>query len=108
MAETPRLYLPKWSDDIIKEVSRNLVEDWKKTPEQAAKREQVLREHFPEAWVYGYEPLIDKMTNDPKDRHVLAAAVASGTKLIVTTTPRIFPRKLSGPGVLNAKVPRPS
>ena len=26
MAETPRLYVPKWSDDILQEVTRNLVE----------------------------------------------------------------------------------
>jgi predicted nucleic acid-binding protein len=91
MAETPRLYLPKWSDSILAEVSRNLQQKWSKTPEQAARRERVLREHFPEAWVEGYEPLISAMTNDPKDRHVLAAAVSSGSKLIVTYNAKDFP-----------------
>ena len=91
MAETPRLYLPKWSDAIMAEVSRNLQEKWNKTREQAERRERVLREHFPEAWVEGYEPLISAMTNDPKDRHVLAAAVSSGSKLIVTYNAKDFP-----------------
>jgi predicted nucleic acid-binding protein len=91
MAETPRLYLPKWSDAIMAEVSRNLQQKWNKTREQAERREKVLREHFPEAWVEGYEPLISAMTNDPKDRHVVAAAVSSGSKLIVTYNAKDFP-----------------
>lgn len=90
MAETPRLYLPRWSGEILKEVSKNLVQKFGKTPEQAERRERVLREHFPEALVTGYEELTPVMRNDPKDRHVLAACVASGTKLIVTYNQRDF------------------
>jgi predicted nucleic acid-binding protein len=97
MAETPRLYLPKWNDAIMAEVSRNLREKFHKTPEQAARRENMLRKHFPEAWVKGYEPMIDSMTNDPKDRHVLAAAVTSGTSLIVTYNARDFPHSSLDP-----------
>ena len=83
MAETPRLYLPRWSHDIMSEVSRNLTgPKWNKSIQQANKRENMLQAHFPEAWVEGYEPLVSLMTNDLKDRHVLAAAVHSGTKLI--------------------------
>jgi hypothetical protein len=37
--------------------------------------ETELRAHFGEAWISGYEPLIPRMTNDDKDRHVAAAAV---------------------------------
>lgn len=91
MAEVPRLYLPKWSDDILAEISRNLTGKWGKTEAQARRRELALREHFPEALVAGYEALVKQMTNDPKDRHVLAAAVSSGTKLIVTYNGKDFP-----------------
>lgn len=91
MAETPRLYVPKWSDEIMDEVSRNLVSKWKKTPEQAALRERALRAHFPEAWVDEYGSLVPLMTNDPKDRHVVAAAAKSDTKLIVTYNAKDFP-----------------
>lgn len=91
MAETPRLYLPRWSEEIISEVSRNLIKKFNKTDVQAQAREDALREHFPEAWVHDYEPLVDLMTNDPKDRHVLAAAVKSDTKLIVTYNSKDFP-----------------
>lgn len=91
MAETPRLYLPRWSEESIVEVTRNLKAKWNKTPEQAQRREDALRSCFPEAWVTGYEPMIGSMSNDPKDRHVLAAAMVSGTKLIVTYNARDFP-----------------
>ncbi len=37
-----------------------------------------LRDHFGDAWVTGYEPLIEQMANHPKNRHVLAAAVKCG------------------------------
>lgn len=97
MAETPRLYVPKWSDEILREVTRNLVGKWKRTEEQARKREDALRTHFPEALVSGYERLVPTMTNDEKDRHILAAAVASGTKLIVTYNSKDFSRESREP-----------
>jgi len=49
-----------------------------------------LHRHFPEAWVEGFEPLIGGMTNDPGDRHVLAAAVRCHAELIVTYNRRHF------------------
>ena len=39
---------------------------------------------FPDAAVTGYEALITDMTNDPKDRHVLASAVRGGAEVLVT------------------------
>lgn len=91
MAETPRLYLPKWSEETIQEITRNLMGKWDKTPDQAKHREDALRSHFPEALVAGCEQLIPVMKNDAKDRHVLAAAVVSGAKLIVTYNLKHFP-----------------
>ena len=92
MAEAPRLYLPKWSDAIMQEVTRNLIGKFKVEPAKAQRREDEIRRHFPEAWVEGFEPLIEAMTNDPKDRHVLAAAVRSHSALIVTYNRRDFPK----------------
>lgn len=91
MAEAPRLYLPKWSQTIMDEVTRNLIAKWGMAPEKARRREEELRRHFPEAWVEGFEPIIDAMTNDPGDRHVLGAAVRSHSELIVTYNRRHFP-----------------
>ena len=91
MAEAPRPYLPKWSQTIMDEVTRNLIAKWEMPVDKARRREEEMRRHFPEAWVEGFEPLIDTMTNDPGDRHVLAAAVRSHCELIVTYNRRHFP-----------------
>ncbi len=58
MAEAPRLYLPKWSQMIMDEVTRNLIAKWDMAPEKAHRREEELRRHFPEAWIEGFEPLM--------------------------------------------------
>ncbi|WP_285726063.1 hypothetical protein [Psychromicrobium xiongbiense] len=47
---------------------------------------------LPDALVRDYQSLIPAMTCDPKDRHVLAAAVRSSAKLIVTFNIRDFPQ----------------
>lgn len=47
--------------------------------------------YFPDARVTGYESLIGSMTNHPKDRHVLAAAVAGRADVLVTENIRDFP-----------------
>jgi hypothetical protein len=45
-----------------------------------------MNRHFPDAEITGYEQLVDSMTNDLKDRHVLATAVRGGAELLVTET----------------------
>jgi hypothetical protein len=74
------------------EVNRNLAENFGLTEEQVAYRESEIRRHFPEAWVEGHEDLISAMTNDPKDRHVLAAAVRCNAEVIVTQNVKHFPK----------------
>ena len=92
LAEHPRFYLPQWTDEIMEEVTRNLVSKWNKTPEQAAHRGAALRNAFPEAWVDdGYKSITVLMTNDLKDRHVVAAAVRSKSEVIVTFNKKHFP-----------------
>jgi predicted nucleic acid-binding protein len=105
MAETPRLYIPKWSDETLHEMSRNLIGKWNKTLEQANRREDALRKYFPEALVRGYGHLIPVMKNDQKDRHILAAAVASGTKLIVTYNSKHFPKNCLDPYEIECQGP---
>jgi len=90
LAAAPRLYLPKWTDQIMAEVSRNLIENFNISEEKTAYRESEIRRHFPEAWVDGYEDLIPAMTNQAKDRHVLAAAVRARAEIIVTYNRKDF------------------
>jgi len=46
---------------------------------------------LPDARVTSYEELIGSMTNHPKDRHVLAAAVAGRADILVTENLKDFP-----------------
>jgi hypothetical protein len=47
--------------------------------------------YFPDARETSYEKLISSMTNHPKDRHVLAAAVAGRADVLVTENLKDFP-----------------
>ena len=78
------LYEIRWSEKIIQEVKRNLVDDQRCTGKQARYLTDQMAAAFPEAVVTGYEKLIEGMTNDAADRHVLAAAIAAGANVIVT------------------------
>jgi predicted nucleic acid-binding protein len=83
-------YRPLWSADILTELRRNVVEAG--IPADRVDRRIAQMSHsFPDATVTGYDSLIDGMTNDPKDRHVLAAAVRANAEVIVTFNLRDFP-----------------
>ena len=97
LAEPPRLYVPRWSDDIIAETVRNLERRIGLSSEKTAYLVGQLRKHFGDSWVTGYESLIGRMDNHPKDRHVLAAAVRCGASVIVTYNQRDFPTVATAP-----------
>jgi hypothetical protein len=105
LAAGPRLYLPKWSDQIMVEVTRTLQENFGLSPQKAMYRESEIRRHFPEAWIEGYENLIPSMTNHPKDRHVLAAAARVGVRVIVTYNLKDFPSSSLAPYAITAQGP---
>jgi len=91
------LFRPRWSATILDEMERNLVSDGRCSPAQAADLRSALEAVFPEAEVTGYEELVSQMTNHPKDRHVLAAAVASDAEIIVTSNLKDFPATACDP-----------
>jgi predicted nucleic acid-binding protein len=99
------LYRPYWSEAILEEVRRNLVENRLTDEHRAQRLVDTLRRAFPEATVQGLEPLIDSMTNDPDDRHVLAAAVAAGAPVIVTMNLRHFSDEALAPFGVEAQSP---
>ncbi len=90
LAEPPRLYEPKWSEEIIREATRTMESKLGWPRSLTVYLEAELRAHFAEAWIRGYEALIPQMTNDEKDRHVLAAAVHHQVPIIVTFNLRHF------------------
>ena len=90
LAEPPRLYDPKWTEEIIRETIRTLESKLGWPAYLTAHLQTELHAHFGEAWISGYEPLIPRMTNDEKDRHVLAAAVHGEAPIIVTFNLRHF------------------
>ena len=99
------LYRLHWSDMILEEVRRNLVAQERTTELQAQRLITVMDEAFPDAAVRGFESLVEQMTNDPKDRHVLAAAVRAGAQVIVTANLRDFPQPALDPYEVEAQSP---
>jgi predicted nucleic acid-binding protein len=84
------VYRPLWSPMVMAELERNLARRGLEEKRITHRLEQ-MNEAFPDALVTGYEALVDEMVNDPKDRHVLAAAVRGGAEVLVTENLRDFP-----------------
>lgn len=97
------LYQLRWSDAILSEVARNLIENDLTSADDASDLIDVMRVFFPEALMTGFDDLIDTMTNDPKDRHVLAAAVHAHAKIIVTENLRDFGEETLAPYAIEAQ-----
>jgi predicted nucleic acid-binding protein len=84
-------YRPLWSATILEETRRTMIEKLGLAQSKTDWRLDMMRESFIDAEVSGYEDLIPVMENDPKDRHVLAAAVREKAEVIVTFNLRHFP-----------------
>lgn len=85
------LFQPLWSEQILDEVQRNLPK-LGIDADKAARRVGLMRDSFGnEALVSDFDHLIDQLACDPKDRHVLAAAVQGGADTIATFNLKDFP-----------------
>jgi len=93
LAEEPAFFTPKWSPHIIEELQRTLKGKLGRSQAQTERRIETMKLFFPDAMVAGYEGLIASMTNDPKDRHVVAAAVRCGAHAIVSDNVKHFPKE---------------
>ena len=76
----------RWSDEILDEVTRNVVADH---PDIDAARFVehtigAMRRAFPAALARASAELIQTLDNDPKDRHVAAIALSASADAIVT------------------------
>jgi hypothetical protein len=71
-----------WTEKILGEAENALIRNGKNDPVRIAKRFADIRTWFPESMITGHDALIDSMTCDPKDRHVLAAAIGNVDQLV--------------------------
>lgn len=85
------LYTPKWSEHIFDEW-KSVMERKGIVKEVAVKRVEIANKAFPDALVENYDGLISALKlPDPKDCHVLAAAIKTNANIIVTNNIKDFP-----------------
>lgn len=87
------LYQARWSDRILDECFRNVIEHRPDlNPERLARTRRFMTAALPAAMIIGYEDSVDDYDlPDPNDRHVLAAAVATKATVLVTNNLDDFP-----------------
>ncbi|MEL6865105.1 MAG: PIN domain-containing protein [Bacteroidota bacterium] len=97
------LYTPKWS--------RHIFDEWKEVMRRRGIEEKEIQKRinwanlaFPDAMVKNYEVLIGGLRlPDPKDCHVLAAAIKTNANIIVTNNLKDFPAEYLATFGLSAK-----
>lgn len=82
------IFQPLWSQKILDELRKNVLEG--RPDAKIDRRIEAMIEAFPDAIVSGFEPIESMLDNDPKDRHVLAAAIVRGAETIVTHNVKDF------------------
>ncbi|HZB29579.1 MAG TPA: PIN domain-containing protein [Streptosporangiaceae bacterium] len=97
----------KWTNAILDEMQHNLAANRPDIPVEKLTRLRVLMNAaLPDALVEDYEPLIETLKlPDPKDQHVLAAAIKSQAQVIVTSNLKDFPAAMLAPWNVEAKSP---
>lgn len=98
-------YAPLWSPGVLAELHTVLEREAGLTPAAAQRRITHMDTAFPHANVHGYDHLVDAMTCDPKDRHVLAAAITGGAEVLVTANLADFPPASLAPHHVTASHP---
>jgi len=97
----------KWSEMILDECFRNIVEarpDLK--PEALDRTRTLMNRAVPDCLVESYEDLVDGLSlPDADDRHVLAAAIRASAQVIVTFNLKDFPDAARAPYGIEAKHP---
>lgn len=106
LAETPRLYMPKWSAELLAETKKTQIESLKWDAKIAESFQEALETSFPESMVSGFEPIIESCKNHPKDRHVLACAIHSQAEVIATFNLKDFQKTALEPWRIDAMHPQ--
>lgn len=90
LAAEAGLYQICWSEEILEETRRNLVKSADVPEDKANHLIDIMQEAFPEALVDASPTLAADLENDPKDRHVVATAIAGEASVIVTQNLKDF------------------
>lgn len=93
VSTTVPTFTPRWSKRILQETYTNLILRDLASDEEVRELHRLLLHYFPDAWIdqNDIDDDLAKMTNDRKDRHVLAAAALVGSDTIVTNNIGDFP-----------------
>lgn len=102
-----RLVQPKWTEQILDEVFRNLRTNRPDLdPERLDRTRRLMNESMRDVTVTGHEHLINQLDlPDADDRHVLAAAIHADAQVIVTHNLRDFPSERLAPWGVAAQHP---
>jgi hypothetical protein len=92
------LFRVLWTDEILEEMRRNIVQNHPElVPERLDRTIDLMNQAFEDAAVADYQGLVDAMTNHVDDRHVVAAAVRGRADVIVTDNLKHFPSEACDP-----------
>lgn len=91
-----QLYRAHWSTKVLVELERNLRQSGR-SDNYIQRLCATMNEAFPEAVVDVDEDLARSLACDPKDRHVLAAAISSRSEILVTLNTKDFPMTATAP-----------
>lgn len=95
------IFTPRWSSDVLAEMRRNRPPRVRE--DQIDRRISKMNEAFPHALITGYAPHVEAMPADPKDKHVLAAAVVGRCDVLVTENVKDFHPPASGPNAIRVE-----
>lgn len=101
------LFRAKWSNDILTEMVESVI---RRHPDLETsdldRTRKLMCEAVPDSLTTGYHELIEGLDlPDPDDRHVLAAAIRSGSQIIVTENTRDFPEQVLDTYSIEAQTP---
>ena len=101
------LFRAKWTDEIHEEWIRNVLANRPDLRRENLERTRdLMNQSVRDCLVEDYTPLISTLTlPDPHDRHILAAAIKTHAKVIVTFNLKDFPIQVLEPYGLDAQHP---
>lgn len=90
---TTGLFAAKWTDQIHEEWIGSVLDKRPELEQPLTRTRELMNNAVADSLVTGHEALVPGLDlPDPDDRHVLAAAIASGAQLIITFNTKDFPQ----------------